>query len=374
VKIAIDARFLGPEGAGLGKYTEKLLENLQNLDKENEYFIILKKSNFHLFRPRLSKCKKVLADAKWYSLKEQVIIPRIIKDLKPDFVHFLHYNTPLFWNGKFVVTIYDLTKLEFGRQATKINNPFTYLLKQAFHNLSLKKAVTKSELIIAGSESTKEKIIHHFNIKPGKIVPIYAAADDYLKMGLNVINEQVSEAILKKYRIGRPFIIYIGNAYPYKNLSVVLRTLRFIKDLNLVYVSSRDVFSDKLMSQAKELGVEDRLIITGYVPNENLSILYKLAECFVFPSLSEGFGLPGLEAMASDCPLIASDTKVFKEIYGDAALYFDPRKPSDLTKKINRVLNDTSLKTKLVKKGRKQADKYSWEKTTVETLKIYNSI
>ncbi len=374
MKIAIDARFLGPEGAGLGKYAENLLEHIQDKDKINEYFVILREANIHLFKPKAPNFKKVLVNAKWYSPKEQILIPLTLRKIKPDLVHFLSYNVPLLWNGNFVVTIYDLTKTEFGVQASNVNNPLLYSIKQAFYKHTIKKVIDDSAKIIAGSDDTKNKLVKIYQAEERKIITIYAGTEkSYLTSKGREISDK--ERVLNSYNVRKPFLLYVGNAFPYKNLSVVLETLKLIdKRVNLVYVSSRNVFVEKLIEEAKKLGVTDRLIITGYVPNDDLSFFYRSAECFVFPSLSEGFGLPGLEAMTSRCPVVCSNIEVFKEVYGEGALYFDPRSPEDLANKISLVLRNKNLRENLIKKALKRVKKYSWDKTASETLRVYNSL
>lgn len=371
MRIVIDARFLGPEGIGLGKYSEKLLKYLQEVDKDNDYFVILRKANFDLFKPKNPKFKKILADARWYSLKEQLLLPRVLKKLKPDLVHFLHYNIPLFWNGEFVVTIYDLTKIEFGKKASAIANPVVYQLKQTFHDLVLRKAVKDSQIIISGSNITKGKLLDYFYIEPDKVITIYAGVDELFSLSSGIDTDRV----LEKFKIENPFILYVGNAFPYKNLDLVLESLKYLDKKNkFVFVSSRDSFTSKMIQKAQALKVDSQLITTGFVTNEELAVLYRRAICFVFPSFSEGFGLPGLEAMASGCPVIASDIPVFKEIYQDAASYFDPTNSKELADKLKSIIENQKLREDLIKKGKEQVKKYSWEKTAKQTLKVYNKL
>jgi len=375
MKIAIDARFYGPEGAGLGKYTEKLLTHLVEMDKENEYFIILRKANFHLFNPDSANFKKILVDARWYSLKEQLLIPRALEKIKPDLVHFPAPNIPLFWRGNYIVTIYDLTKIEFGKQASNIGNPLAYLAKQTIYNFVFEKAIKNSLKIIAGSESTKRKLISRFGVGEHKVTKIYAGPDEVFTKNPEKPDAGILQEVLSRYKVKKPFIIYIGNAFPYKNVPIVLEALGNInKKIYFVYTSSRNVFVNRLVATAERLGVKESLIITGYVPDSDLAILYKSAECLVFPSLSEGFGLPGVEAMASDCPVICSDIEVFREVYADAALYFNPKSPRDLANKINELLNKPDLRESLIKKGHIQAGKYSWKSLALETLNIYKGL
>ena len=376
MKIAIDARFLGPEGAGIGKYTEKLLEKLQEVDKENVYFILLKKSNFDLFKPKNRNFKKILVNAGWYSLKEQLLIPFVLRKLKPNLVHFTHYNVPLFWFGKFLVTIYDITKSEFGKEASNVKNPILYLIKQTAYSLIIRRAVSGALKIIAGSNSTKNKLIKRFKVDEKKITTIYAGADElYFKSEENKRSPNNNGGILRKYNIKKPFVLYVGNAFPYKNLDNLLQVLTLIdRKISLSYVGGRSGFVYRLVKKAKDFGIDDRLIVTGFVPNEDLAVLYKLASCFVFPSRSEGFGLPGIEAMASGCPVVCSNIPVFKEVYGEAALYFNPEKPKDIAEKIELIMKNSELRMGLIKKGLEQVKKYSWRKLAKETLKVYKEL
>ena len=134
------------------------------------------------------------------------------------------------------------------------------------------------------------------------------------------------------------------------------------------------MFGSDLLKYAKEVGIGNRFILTGHVPSEDLTLLYKSALSFVFPSKMEGFGLPGLEAMSFGCPVIASDINVFKEIYGDACLYFNPSSSKELSLKIQLLLRNNEIRTKLIEKGKKQVKKYSWRKMAEKTLKVYESV
>ncbi len=375
MKIAIDARFLGPEGTGIGKYVEKLLENLEEIDKKNEYQIILRKANFHLFNPKNPKFEKVLLDAYWYSLKEQLLVPATLARLKPDLVHFPHFNIPLLYPGKFVVTIHDIIKSEFKGASYTTRSLPTYLLKHASYEVTIRQAVKRAKKIIVPSNFVKSKLKKAFDIQESRIEVTYEAPDEFfVAEGKKSLAEGRAKETLARYGIKTPFILYVGNAYPYKNVNVILEALRFVEDLSLVYASSRNVFVEKLMNEAKEMDLQKRFITTGFVANEDLASLFKLSEAFVFPSLSEGFGLPGIEAMALGTPVIASDIEVFKEVYGEAALYFDPKASKDLVEKLKKLVGNEKAKEEWRKKGLKQIEKYSWRTLAQETLKIYKSV
>ncbi len=373
MKIAIDARFFGPEGTGIGKYTEKLIENLQKLDRKNEYHIILRKNNWNLFNPKVDNFRKVLADARWYSLKEQVLLPAVLTRLKPDLVHFPHFNIPLLYPGRFVVTIHDVTISEFKSTSSSKLAPPIYFLKHVAYKATINQAVKRAKKIFVPSNFTKKKICKAFSLPAEKVVATYEAADEVFVQGKDKkVSPGRKKELLAKYGIKEPFIIYVGRAAPHKNVRVILEALGLLKrKINFVHAVAIDTFVERLKKQAKELGVDNKYIAAGYVFNEDLVELLKLAECFVFPSLSEGFGLPGLEAMAVGCPVVCSSIPVLKEVYGDAAAYFDPKNPKDVARSIESVVESNDVKQNLREKGFKQVKKYSWEKLAKETLKGY---
>jgi len=188
--------------------------------------------------------------------------------------------------------------------------------------------------------------------------------------------------ILKKYKIKKPYFIYVGNVYPFKNVYLLLQAIKYLNDLNhlknniqLVIVCSRDVFWKRLERQVKKLGLGKEVVMPGQLSDKDLSILLKKASAFVTASLMEGFGLPGLEALSTGCPVLAARAGSLPEIYGEAAIYFDPQNVNDLVGKMKKVLQlNKNERNIIIKKGRKQSKKYSWEKTAEETLGTYKGI
>ncbi len=376
MKIVLDARILGSEGAGVGKYVDKLLTNLADLDRENDYVVILRAANYHFFNPGSGNFRKVLLDAHWYSFKEQLLLPPLLIKEKPDLVHFPHFNVPLFWRGKFVVTIHDLTLTKYGREISKSRLYPAYLAKKAAYEATLRRAVASSKKIITPSNFVKKELAKVLKVPKEKIVVTHEATSDiFLEYREREISEGEKRKVLATYGIRQPFILTVGNSYPYKNFEGVLTALEILpKNLSVVHVSKKDYFGVRLLDKAKDLGLENRFTLTGLILDENLITLYKLAEAFVFPSLSEGFGLPGLEAMAVGTPVVCSDIEVFKEVYGDAAAYFDPKNAKDLASKIEFIMKNAEFRINLTKKGLEQVKKYSWKKMAEETLKVYESV
>lgn len=370
MKILIDARLYGLENAGLGRYVINLIRELQEIDKENEYLLILRKKYFDSLK--LNKnFHKILSDVRHYTLLEQIKIFRIIKRENPDLVHFPHFNVPLLFNGNYVVTIHDIL---MHRQKSKAvtNLPiYIYKIKRFGYKKVFKKAVENSKKIIVPSKVVKNELVDYYKINENKIVVTYEGVDSNIK---SIVS---GEKIFEKYKIDSPFFIYAGNAYPHKNLK---RVIEATVDLNLklntkilfLIASSRNVFVKKLEklldSESKEF-----IKILGFVPDEELAFLFKSSLGFVFPSLSEGFGLPALEAMSVGTLALVSDIPVFREVYKNEAIYFNPYDFSSIQKAMEDVfLLDLKKRKERVKSGREFVKRYSWRKMAQETLEVYN--
>jgi glycosyltransferase involved in cell wall biosynthesis len=198
---------------------------------------------------------------------------------------------------------------------------------------------------------------------------------------INVIYEGVSnrESRIANLKSPAPYLLYIGSAYPHKNIALIFKALQKLtssplKDLKLKLVSSRSVFLDKLQSEAQRLGVGDRVEFLGYQTDDAIQTLFHQALALVHPSFSEGFGLTGLEAMAASCPVIASTATCLPEIYGDAALYFDPHSAVQLIDQIQQLCDHPKIRQDIIARGIAQSQKYSWTNTATQTIAVYNSI
>jgi len=367
MKIGIDARFVGPSGTGLGKYTEKLIENLQKIDKKNQYSIFLKTDNWSYLNLTNKNFQKVLADVPWYSVSEQLKMPSIFALAKLDVLHVPHFNVPYFYRGKFIVTIHDLIHHDFSQESATTRNPLVFKFKRFGYKSVISKAVLKSTKIITPSNFVKGEIVKTFDVDPQKIVVTYEAAEEeYFNHKLSTTNH-------------KPFILYVGNAYPHKNLNHLLDAFKILTTdhqlgtINLIIVCPRDVFWQRLQQEITNRNLENNVEMKGYLGSIDLSKLFSQSIAYVFPSLSEGFGIPGLNAMAASVPLIASNIPTLKEIYGDAAMYFDPKNPKDIAEKIKKILSSDKIRSELVEKEKSQVKKYSWQKMAEETLKVYES-
>jgi glycosyltransferase involved in cell wall biosynthesis len=370
-RIGIDARFYGPLGKGLGRYTKEVVDKVIELDKDNEYVIFLSRENFDDFHSKNIKVKKVLADVRWYTFAEQILMPYYILKENLDLMHFTHFNVPLFCPVKFIVTIHDLILTKYPSQRASTLSPLLYKIKDLAYKIIIKNAIKKSEKIIAISQFTRQDIINYFNVDENKIAVTYEGVSE------NLLNNETADVqeVLDKYKLGKPFLLYVGNAYPHKNLEGLIDVIAKINiaNLYLVLVGKDDYFYERVKEYAHSAGpINHNIIFPGFVPDSELSVLYQRAVAYIFPSLYEGFGLPPLEAMAHGCPVVSSNRTSMPEILGDAAYYFDPEDKEDVGKKIIEIISDENLRRDLKIRGYEQIKKYSWEDCAKKTLEVYN--
>lgn len=360
-RIGIDARFYGPVGKGLGRYAQEIVDNIIRLDRENQYVIFLRRENFSGFDCDGRRVKKVLADIKWYGPAEQLIFPFYIWRERLDLMHFPHFNVPLFCPVKFVLTIHDLILIRYPTIRATTLNPLYYKLKNLAYKIVIALAVRRAKKILAVSEFTKNDIIKRFKIAPEKIAVTYE--------GVAAFNKEGGGDFMRK-----PYLLYVGNAYPHKNLEGLIKIFARIKkdrpDLSLVLVGKDDYFYSRLKKIAADF---PDVIFPGYVPDSELAGMYANALAYVFPSYYEGFGLPPLEAMARGLPVASSNESCLPEILGDAALYFNPDDETDMKNKIERIIIDEKLREDLRSRGYEQVKKYSWRDCAEKTLEIYKS-
>ncbi len=368
MRIGIDARMYGPSQGGLGRYVQQLILNLEKIDSVNEYVIFLRKENFDDYQPTAPNFKKQLADVGWYGWREQIFLPKILNAAKIDLIHFPHWNAPLFYHGPFVVTIHDLLLLHYPTRQASTLGPLTYFFKNLAFRAVLNRAVKNACQIIAPCEFTKHDIIKTLKISPHKISVTSLAPISNIQYSISPPPSLPTQ----------PYILYVGVAYPHKNLLGLIKAWKIFNakydaGYRLVLVGKENYFYRQLKNHSLLKDLPNKPIFTGFIPDEELPYFYKNASLYVFPSLYEGFGLPPLEAMQYDIPVISSDRSCLPEILKNAALYFNPENYEETAAAIQRGLTDENLRQNLINKGQNLLKNYSWEKTALQTLKIYQN-
>jgi len=373
MRIGIDARFYGPLGKGLGRYTQKLIENLENVDQENQYIIFLRQENWDDYQPHNTNFHKELADYRWYTLAEQIYLPKKIRRSQLDLMHFPHFNVPILYTGKFIVTIHDLILTQYPTVRASTLGPLLYKIKHLGYKLVIASAVHRAKLILTVSNYTKSQIISHFKIDESKIKVVYEGIDPIVRQ-----ESLLQKSILDKYNVKKPYFLYVGNAYPHKNLETLLNAFKKFLSNNfnhhLVLVGKEDYFFERFKKQAKDLGIEKNVTFTGFVSDMDLPCLYQNADLYIFPSFCEGFGLPPLEAMSYGLPVISSNSSSLPEILDNAAYYFNPHNEEELLNALVRLISDKMLRNDIIEKGFLRAKEFNWQKLAQSTLSLYKSV
>lgn len=368
-KIGIDARLWGIKHTGIGRYVEELVGNLQQVDKANEYVLFCRSGDLSSI-PDSKGWKKVIADINHYSLKEQFTLHKVYCKENLDLLHIPHFNAPIFYKGKFIITIHDLLWHDLkGLKVTTLPAPL-YLAKYLAYKYVVKNAIQKSERIIVPSNYVKNDLKKKFNLPEKKIVITYEGVSE----SKSVMN---SESVLEKYGVKKPYLFYVGGLYPHKNVESAVRAIAFFNGqggkLNFVIASARSVFKDRFEEFLKSEKKGQFVKLLGNVSETELDSLYKNAEGFIFPTTSEGFGLPGLEAMSRGIPVICSDIPVLREVYKDSAVYFDPKNVISISQAMQKIISDKNLRPKLIKSSETLSQTYSWAKMAKQTLEVYGA-
>jgi glycosyltransferase involved in cell wall biosynthesis len=370
MRIGIDARFYGPKtgGGGLGRYVAELVTHLEHIDSSNEYVLFLRKENFHECRVTRPNFTKRLVDVPWYSLAEQRVLPQEIALAKVNFMHFPHWNVPLFSRTPFIVTIHDLILLEDPNSAhATTRNVFVHGLKYAAFRVVLERAIHTSRHIIAVSEHTKQSVLRHFRVRPQKITVVHN--------GVGVPSEGRGVS-LRNLGVVEPYILAVGNRYPHKNLDTLIQAFASVfadnKAASLVLAGRNDVFTERLMKLAKHVSLPEHAVRFVHLPSDDeLGALYRHASLLAFPSKIEGFGIPPLEAMHAGIPVMSSDASCLPEILGNAATYVDPDDVEGMSGIMARALSEPETFSSLIAAGHEQAQKFRWEDTAKHTLETY---
>jgi glycosyltransferase involved in cell wall biosynthesis len=360
-KIGIDCRLSGNAHAGIGRYIEELIIRLPKIDKNKQWILFFysrQQANDFLEKivPKPSNIKIIISPIKHYSVAEQLKMPTILAKEELDVLHVPHFNVPIFYRGKVIVTIHDLLWHEFKGLSVTTLNPLLYYFKYMAYQFITKMAIKKSSQVIVPAQTIKKTVIKYYPWAKKKIT---VTKEGHSKRFRPLVNRSGPN---------RTFL-YVGSLYPHKNIEVILKALKSLPDYHLEIIGARNIFQEQTQMKSVRLEVQKQVEFLGYLSDEELN--KKMAESFALiqPSLSEGFGLTGIEAMNAGIPVIASDIPIFREIYQDGVIFFDPQYPTDFVKAVNKF--ETINRKELIKKGIKVAKQYSWDKMTEETLAVY---
>jgi glycosyltransferase involved in cell wall biosynthesis len=372
MRIGIDARFYGPIGKGLGRYTSELIAHLERIDAENEYVVFLRKANLDAYEPKAKNFRKELAEFPWYGWREQLLYPSWLRKFRLDLMHFPHFNVPLLYRRPFVVTIHDLILLKHPTTRATTLGPLRFRTKFLLYKVVIGRAIRDARAVLVPSEHTKREIEQRFPAANTKTIVTYeACASPFLE------NRPAPGAdVHAAQAIPAPFVLYVGNAYPHKNLDRLIRAFAAFRERGhgghrLVLVGAEDYFYARLRRESAAQGLADNVVFFGHASDDELAELYRRAQFYVFPSMHEGFGLPPLEAMCHGLPVASSDATCLPEILGDAARYFDPNDERAITGAMEEVAANETLRRDLAARGKERAKGYDWTRCAERTLDAY---
>lgn len=370
MRIGIDLRLWSQ--TGVGRYIRNLVIELDKIDKKNEYVLFALPQNAKNIKSQITNIKYqiVETDIRWHSIPEQIKFNQILNKQNLDLVHFPYFSHPIFYNKPFVVTIHDLIINHFPTGRASTLPPLFYLLKRGGYLKVLDHAVKKSKKIIVPLETVKKDLVETLNVSKDKIVVTPEGFDINIKESKNT-----------KYKIpDTKYFLYVGNAYPHKNLERLIEAMSIINgqmpasqrgesNVKLLLVGKDDFFYKRLEKKKFK-----NVIFLHNVSDRELYHLYSNAIAAVSPSLMEGFGLLPLEAFGCGTIPVISDIPAFREVCGETAIYFNPKDEKDIADKLDLALKLSPEKRgELIKKGRELLKKFSWRKMAEETLEVYNS-
>lgn len=350
-RIVIDGRTISSSS---GRYVAKLVDSLGRRDGEDlSYSLLVRPADKDQAKKLVrSNVELVLADIDDFSWAEQLRLPRLLKRLKPDLVHFCFPQHPILWTGPFVLTVHDLTMLRFRRPGL-----FNQAKQQIFRGV-VNRGLRAAEHIIVPTDYVRSDLVDSLGADPAKITRIYEAADSLASRSQSIVKLE-----------GLDFILSVSNGLRHKNTPrLVAAHQRLLADwpnLHLVLAGRRTPEVEAAVSGARQV------ITTGLVSDSELAWAYGQARGLVMASLSEGFGLPGVEAWQFDLPVLAADNTCLPEVYGPAAGYFDPKNTGSIVEAVARLLGDNSWRKQLVAAGRKRRSDFSWGRTATQTVAIY---
>lgn len=355
-RIVIDARIIN---SSTGRYVERLVHYLEEIDHENKYTVLVPTKDLGFYQPKNKNFSVQAADFKNYSFAEQIGFLKLLNSLKADLVHFCMPQQPLLYRGKKITTVHDLTLLKTWNSD---KNWLVYHFKQMIGRYLFWKIGRTNEFIITPTRYTQDEYLKFAKIPKSKVLQFYEAAD-------------VHPSKTKPYKLPfNKFIMYVGQQPDFKNIRRLggshQKLLKKHPELGLVLVGRLNEAAKRNQWYFESKNYKN-ILFTDFISDEQRDWLYQNCQAYIFPSLMEGFGLPGLEAMTRGTPVVSSNATCLPEVYGEAAHYFDPENVEDMAEKIDRVLSDKKLRSSLISSGFKQVKKYSWRRMTEQTLEVY---
>lgn len=368
MRIGIDCRLAGAAHGGIGRYIAQLVQRLPGTGSRDTWVFFFSDATQaqSVLGVHLANVEVVFAPIKHYTIREQLRMPRIFAAAKLDLLHIPHFNIPLLYRGKIIVTIHDLLWHERGGSEATTLPRWQYTLKYAAYRYIVRQAVRRAGAIIVPTKTIAEVLGKYYPQSLSKTTVAYEGVDQNFlsirpRSKVHVLRQWHLEATNK-------YLLYVGSLYPHKNVRLVIDALSELRDYHLICIGTRNVFQKKLEAYVQQKKLRRRVHFLGYAPDEQFVDLLSISEALVQPSFSEGFGLTGVEALTAGYPVVASDIPVFREVYQDASTYFDPHSVTEFVNAVKHC-KKPSLSQRL--SFRKL---YDWQGMTNEIYQLYSQV
>jgi glycosyltransferase involved in cell wall biosynthesis len=364
--IGIDARKI--QDFGIGTYVRNLIGALARIDFDSRYVLLVRPQDRDIVRQLPDNFQTVAEKSPVYSIRELAALSWRLFRLKLDLYHSTHYVLPAVVPSKVVVTIHDIIHLLYPEF---LPSNFAFLYAQRM----IRRSLTRGDQIISVSQNTKSDLMQYFEMDGAKIQVVYNGVEDVFRDRLPA---EELDRWLRDLGIERPYVLFVGNPKPHKNLDTVVKAYARARhiaqfDAPLICVGNREANEFKIRQRAQHLGIGDKVRLLGHVAQEALPAIYQGATLFLYPTLYEGFGLPVVEAMASGLAVITSNTSALKEIAEGYAHLVDPLDVEGMARAIAHCMADADHRGSLAKLGARRADSFRWENTARQTLEIYRA-
>ncbi|MGA3258390.1 MAG: glycosyltransferase family 1 protein [Bryobacteraceae bacterium] len=373
--IVIDGRRV--RDFGIGTYIRSLVHALSRIDAANHYTVVTGPGEARVWGTLPDNFRIAIYAGDDHAYSDHLLFPLFLRRLKPDLVHIPLNRVPLLMIRPYVVTIHDMVNLFYDER--KLSAVHMYLRRFRF-----RRGLTRASRVIAVSEATKRDVENLLDVPPGRITRVYNAPDPGFLGRDPAAGEEERRRIMERYQIDRPFLLYAGAIRHHKNIPRLVEAFAVLReqlaahpvygDLRLVIIGDTISQYPAVRQAVLKSKMEHAVRFLGFVPFDTLRCFYESAAAFVFPSRHEGFGLPPLEAMACGTPVVTSNVSSLPEVAGDAAMLVNPGNVFDIARGIREVLTDEPLRAELIRRGRAQAARFSWERSAREVLEIYQDV
>ena len=371
MRIAINACRIGD--FGVGTYIRNLVRMLTERDRDNRYILLGDEERIAEESAALPDNFEVVqwcepADNFWSHMR----LHRMLQAFGVNLLHIPHLAVAPLLPCRYLMTVHDVADFLYGpRQG----------FRQTMRFRMTQRSLAKASRLLAVSHATKQDIENLFAISPERITVVENAIDDRF---IRTSRREEGRLVLERYQIKDPFLLYVGSARPQKNVPRLIEAFAVIRGelqehpkynkLKLLVIGDELSGNPQLRQTVVRTRMQEHVRFMGHIPIETLRVFYQAAEVFVFPSLYEGFGLPPLEAMAQGTPVVTSNVSSLPEVVGDAAVLVHPENVFDIAKGVQQVLLDPELRQELRERGRRQLERFSWERSILQVMDIYSDI